>query len=99
MSLSGPSSSSGVRRRSKIDPSYENYELDNKGPQIVVAEDSSEIVAGEVTENADALQRRLGNRQIQLIAIGGSIGRPRREKHRRLLTSQVPRSSSVLEVD
>lgn len=25
-------------------------------------------------ENADQLQRRLGNRQIQLIAIGGSIG-------------------------
>lgn len=31
---------------------------------------------GEVfaTDNADHLQRRLGNRQIQLIAIGGSIG-------------------------
>lgn len=26
------------------------------------------------TDNADNLQRRLGNRQIQLIAIGGSIG-------------------------
>ena len=25
-------------------------------------------------DNADQLQRRLGNRQIQLIAIGGSIG-------------------------
>ena len=33
-------------------------------------------VAGEVfsADNADHLQRRLGNRQIQLIAIGGSIG-------------------------
>lgn len=30
--------------------------------------------AGEVTDNADQLQRHLGNRQIQLIAIGGSIG-------------------------
>lgn len=29
---------------------------------------------GEVFDNADHLQRRLGNRQIQLIAIGGSIG-------------------------
>ena len=29
---------------------------------------------GEVSENADNLQRRLNNRQIQLIAIGGSIG-------------------------
>lgn len=29
---------------------------------------------GEVVENNDALHRRLDNRQIQLIAIGGSIG-------------------------
>lgn len=29
---------------------------------------------GMVSDNADQLQRRLGNRQIQLIAIGGSIG-------------------------
>lgn len=29
---------------------------------------------GDVHDNADQLQRRLGNRQIQLIAIGGSIG-------------------------
>ncbi|KAE9963818.1 hypothetical protein BLS_008872 [Venturia inaequalis] len=29
---------------------------------------------GEVFDNADNLQRHLGNRQIQLIAIGGSIG-------------------------
>lgn len=28
----------------------------------------------EVRGNADALQRNLGNRQIQLIAVGGSIG-------------------------
>lgn len=28
----------------------------------------------EVRGNADALQRHLGNRQIQMIAIGGSIG-------------------------
>lgn len=33
-----------------------------------------EIQTGEFTDNADGLQRRLGNRQIQLIAIGGSIG-------------------------
>ena len=33
-----------------------------------------DVLAGEVTDNADQLQRRLGNRQIQLIAIGGSIG-------------------------
>lgn len=29
---------------------------------------------GEVTGNSDGLQRHLGNRQIQLLAIGGSIG-------------------------
>lgn len=32
------------------------------------------IQQGLVSDNADQLQRRLGNRQIQLIAIGGSIG-------------------------
>ncbi|KAM6534350.1 hypothetical protein FALCPG4_007276 [Fusarium falciforme] len=37
---------------------------------------TSSDAAGEVLEagNVDALHRRLGNRQIQLIAIGGSIG-------------------------
>lgn len=29
---------------------------------------------GSIVENADQLKRHLGNRQIQLIAIGGSIG-------------------------
>lgn len=29
---------------------------------------------GSVRENTDSLQRHLGNRQIQMIAIGGSIG-------------------------
>lgn len=32
------------------------------------------IFAGNVTETDDQLKRHLGNRQIQLIAIGGSIG-------------------------
>lgn len=36
---------------------------------------TSDVQTGQiVTGNADGLQRRLGNRQIQLIAIGGSIG-------------------------
>ncbi|KAF2093969.1 hypothetical protein NA57DRAFT_47448 [Rhizodiscina lignyota] len=35
---------------------------------------ATDVDQGEVHENADQLQRRLGNRQIQLIAIGGSIG-------------------------
>jgi amino acid transporter len=34
----------------------------------------SESIEGAICENADELHRRLGNRQIQLIAIGGSIG-------------------------
>ena len=33
-----------------------------------------DVQPGEITDNADLLQRRLGNRQIQLIAIGGSVG-------------------------
>ncbi|KIW95281.1 uncharacterized protein Z519_03865 [Cladophialophora bantiana CBS 173.52] len=33
-----------------------------------------DVLPGEVSDNADKLQRRLNNRQIQLIAIGGSIG-------------------------
>lgn len=33
-----------------------------------------DIQQGIIADNADHLQRRLGNRQIQLIAIGGSIG-------------------------
>jgi hypothetical protein len=36
--------------------------------------ENANIVVGEVLDNADQLQRHLGNRQIQLIAIGGSIG-------------------------
>jgi len=35
---------------------------------------NDDIQHGTVTDNADDLQRHLGNRQIQLIAIGGSIG-------------------------
>lgn len=36
--------------------------------------DRDNVDQGDITDNADQLQRRLGNRQIQLIAIGGSIG-------------------------
>lgn len=37
------------------------------------ARDQTDVQHG-ISDNADQLQRRLGNRQIQLIAIGGSIG-------------------------
>ncbi len=35
---------------------------------------ATDVAYGDVNDNADNLQRRLNNRQIQLIAIGGSIG-------------------------
>ncbi|KAK3726063.1 hypothetical protein LTR37_000211 [Vermiconidia calcicola] len=37
-------------------------------------EPTNDIQEGVLTDNADQLQRHLANRQIQLIAIGGSIG-------------------------
>lgn len=65
---------SSFRRRSKIDP--KEIELTKyPGVNVVETVDVSDIGEGEVSDNADALQRRLDNRQIQLIAIGGSIGR------------------------
>ncbi|KAF2217630.1 hypothetical protein CERZMDRAFT_30478 [Cercospora zeae-maydis SCOH1-5] len=48
----------------KKEPAYVEDNLD----QVVTTAE------GDVVENADDLHRRLGNRQIQLIAIGGSIG-------------------------
>lgn len=44
------------------------------GEKQVPTNVSADYDQGEVTDNADQLQRHLGNRQIQLIAIGGSIG-------------------------
>ena len=37
-------------------------------------EPTNDIQEGMISDNADDLQRHLANRQIQLIAIGGSIG-------------------------
>lgn len=37
-------------------------------------EPTNDVQEGMLTDNADDLQRHLANRQIQLIAIGGSIG-------------------------
>ncbi|PPJ50807.1 hypothetical protein CBER1_06487 [Cercospora berteroae] len=50
--------------KEKKEPGYVEDNLD----QVVTTAE------GDVVENADDLHRRLGNRQIQLIAIGGSIG-------------------------
>ncbi|KAJ5917129.1 Amino acid/polyamine transporter I [Penicillium verhagenii] len=46
--------------------------LDTLG--LKVAEGHQDVQEGLMADNADNLQRHLGNRQIQLIAIGGSIG-------------------------
>ena len=50
---------------------------ESKGVEMAsdeVAGSNSDYQVGTVQENADHLKRHLGNRQIQLIAIGGSIG-------------------------
>lgn len=60
-----------LRRRSKIDA----HEIELVDQKKFVQTETIEVAEGEVSENADALQRRLSNRQIQLIAIGGSIGK------------------------
>lgn len=41
---------------------------------LKVSDGSHDVPEGLMADNADNLQRHLGNRQIQLIAIGGSIG-------------------------
>lgn len=41
---------------------------------VVKSEGPHDVQEGLMADNADNLQRHLGNRQIQLIAIGGSIG-------------------------
>lgn len=52
-------------------PPYDDKNLNDKAASISHERTSEE---GDVYDNADQLQRHLGNRQIQLIAIGGSIG-------------------------
>lgn len=44
---------------------------DEKGSPVPYDESDGSV---ELTGNADGLKRNLGNRQIQMIAIGGSIG-------------------------
>jgi amino acid transporter len=54
--------------KEKKEAAYDTGSPDFHDSDIVTTED------GEIAENTDQLHRRLGNRQIQLIAIGGSIG-------------------------
>lgn len=50
---------------------YEGYVQDDGSGS---GSGNGDVARGETRENSDDLQRHLGNRQIQLIAIGGSIG-------------------------
>jgi len=54
--------------------SREKDEKEAHSPQIEEDGFKADVLEGEVSDNADGLQRHLANRQIQLIAIGGSIG-------------------------
>jgi yeast amino acid transporter len=54
--------------------SFSNAENKKEGEIVVVDDGNVDIQQGFVSENKDDLQRRLGNRQIQLLAIGGTIG-------------------------
>lgn len=47
---------------------------DTSGSDIARLDTHGESIRQGVVDNADQLHRHLGNRQIQLIAIGGSIG-------------------------
>lgn len=48
-------------------------DFQDKDAGLYRTETAGSVVNGQV-HNADQLQRHLGNRQVQLIAIGGSIG-------------------------
>ena len=50
------------------------FKGDGESKGDIAPAQESEIAGGVVSENVDNLQRHLANRQIQLIAIGGSIG-------------------------
>lgn len=56
---------------SKVD---EKKAMDFDGPGSTGSPPSTDLDDIHVSDNADGLHRRLNNRQIQLIAIGGSIG-------------------------
>ncbi|KAF2173234.1 hypothetical protein M409DRAFT_62803 [Zasmidium cellare ATCC 36951] len=54
---------------------FDKFVGTEKETEVQVYNDNTyEVQEGIVSENKDDLQRRLGNREIQLLAIGGSIG-------------------------
>ena len=57
---------------------FDRFTSEKKGGEIDVQPEvyeTQDFGEGVVSDNADNLHRRLGNRQIQLLAIGGSIGK------------------------
>ncbi|KAK1056002.1 hypothetical protein LTR12_008151 [Friedmanniomyces endolithicus] len=57
-----------------FDKKHGGEKVDEAADLPAYERDHSLDVEDGLFENADQLRRRLGNRQIQLIAIGGSIG-------------------------
>ena len=57
-----------------MDSHHDEKHLPGDSNEKIQTGPDGDIALGLVSDNADLLQRRLGNRQIQLIAIGGSIG-------------------------
>ena len=48
---------------------------EKEGAEVEVYPETQDFGEGLISDNKDDLHRRLGNRQIQLLAIGGSIGK------------------------
>lgn len=51
-----------------------HFRSKEKNSDVSQSPPAHDVQEGFVSDNADQLQRHLNNRQIQLIAIGGSIG-------------------------
>ncbi|EGP91817.1 unnamed protein product [Zymoseptoria tritici ST99CH_1A5] len=64
----------GMFSKSEKDGGDGSRGSDSSPPPAFTTDDNYDISDGLMQDNADQLQRHLGNRQIQLIAIGGSIG-------------------------
>jgi amino acid transporter len=61
------------RRLEKMESSQEkDFKVNEGGPRL--HDPNVDVDTGTVLDNAHQLKRSLGNRQIQLIAVGGSIG-------------------------
>ena len=83
-----PSSNSSSSTEIQRHPSAGNGPVDEK--KASYGQDDVREGLVEVSGNADSLKRHLGNRQISLIAIGGTIGTGKRVVLRiRLLRSGV----------